>query len=56
MALKPIQISHEETDTLLNHVAAYLAEKNQVPYVVHRLDKETSGAIVFAKILLSYLF
>ena len=39
----------QETDTLLNHVAAYLAEKNQVPYVVHRLDKETSGAIVFAK-------
>ncbi|MGC3150608.1 pseudouridine synthase, partial [Enterococcus faecalis] len=38
-----------ETDTLLNHVAAYLAENNQVPYVVHRLDKETSGAIVFAK-------
>ena len=34
---------------MLNHVAAYLAEKNQVPYVVHRLDKETSGAIVFAK-------
>ncbi|EEU16270.1 pseudouridine synthase [Enterococcus faecalis] len=39
----------QETDTLLNHVAAYLAEKNQVPYVVHRLDKETSGAIVFTK-------
>ncbi|MGH2192946.1 pseudouridine synthase, partial [Enterococcus faecalis] len=39
----------QETDTLLNHVAAYLAEKNQVPYVVHRLDKENSGAIVFAK-------
>lgn len=39
----------QETNTLLNHVAAYLAEKNQVPYVVHRLDKETSGAIVFAK-------
>ena len=30
-------------------LCAYLAEKNQVPYVVHRLDKETSGAIVFAK-------
>lgn len=38
-----------ENDTLLNHLAAYLATKNQVPYVVHRLDKETSGAILFAK-------
>lgn len=39
----------EETDTLLNDLAAYLKPKNQLPYVVHRLDKETSGAIVFAK-------
>lgn len=31
---------------LLNHVAAYL---QQTCYVVHRLDKETSGAILFAK-------
>lgn len=38
-----------ENDTLLNHLATYLAPKNQVPYVVHRLDKETSGAILFAK-------
>lgn len=39
----------DETDTLLNDVAAYLQEKGQIPYVVHRLDKETSGAILFAK-------
>lgn len=39
----------DETDTLLNDLAAYLADKKQVPYVVHRLDKETSGAILFAK-------
>ncbi|WP_086314470.1 23S rRNA/1915/1917 synthase [Enterococcus sp. 7F3_DIV0205] len=39
----------DEHDTLLNHLAAYLAPKNQIPYVVHRLDKETSGAILFAK-------
>ncbi|MCA5012025.1 MULTISPECIES: RluA family pseudouridine synthase [unclassified Enterococcus] len=39
----------DEQETLLNHLAAYLAPKNQVPYVVHRLDKETSGAILFAK-------
>ncbi|ALS02649.1 RNA pseudouridine synthase [Enterococcus silesiacus] len=39
----------DENDTLLNHLAAYLVPKNQIPYVVHRLDKETSGAILFAK-------
>lgn len=39
----------EENHTLLNHVAAYLEPVNQLPYVVHRLDKDTSGAIVFAK-------
>lgn len=39
----------DENETLLNHLAAYLASKNQIPYVVHRLDKETSGAILFAK-------
>lgn len=38
-----------ETGTLLNDLAAYLAEKKQQPFVVHRLDKETSGAILFAK-------
>ncbi|MBF0818746.1 RluA family pseudouridine synthase [Streptococcus acidominimus] len=31
---------------LLNHVSAYV---QQTCYVVHRLDKETSGAILFAK-------
>lgn len=39
----------DETQTLLNHLAAYLAPNKQYPYVVHRLDKETSGAILFAK-------
>ncbi|MGM9902668.1 23S rRNA pseudouridine synthase D [Enterococcus sp. 10A9_DIV0425] len=38
-----------EKATLLNHLAAYLATKEQRPYVVHRLDKETSGAVLFAK-------
>lgn len=38
-----------EQDTLLNHVAAYLAPENMQPYVVHRLDKETSGVVLFAK-------
>lgn len=31
---------------LLNHVSAYI---NQTAYIVHRLDMETSGAILFAK-------
>ena len=39
----------DETDTLLNDLTAYLADKDQRPYVVHRLDKETSGVILFAK-------
>lgn len=39
----------DETATLLNDLSAYLGKKNERPYVVHRLDKETSGAILFAK-------
>ncbi|MBP1047226.1 RluA family pseudouridine synthase [Enterococcus sp. BWM-S5] len=39
----------EEHDTLLNQLAGYLVPKGQFPYVVHRLDRETSGCIVFAK-------
>lgn len=39
----------EEQGTLLNQLAGYLIPKGQFPYVVHRLDKDTSGCIVFAK-------
>lgn len=39
----------EEVGTLLNDLSAYLEKSGQRPYVVHRLDKETSGAILFAK-------
>lgn len=39
----------DEADTLLNDVADYLSSNKQLPYVVHRLDKETSGAVLFAK-------
>lgn len=51
---KPIKIKTHpneptENDTLLNYVAAYLDNKKQIPYVVHRLDKETSGCVLFAK-------
>ncbi|MDR2191905.1 MAG: RluA family pseudouridine synthase [Endomicrobium sp.] len=34
--------------TLLNAVSAY-SQGNFVPYLVHRLDKDTSGLIIFAK-------
>lgn len=48
---KPVHIKTHpnqpnEQDTMLNHVAAYL---DSHPYVVHRLDKETSGCLLFAK-------
>ncbi|MDR3111695.1 MAG: RluA family pseudouridine synthase [Elusimicrobiota bacterium] len=36
------------TGTLLNALAAYFKGKSQV-YLVHRLDKDTSGIILFAK-------
>ncbi|MGX7030751.1 RluA family pseudouridine synthase [Vagococcus zengguangii] len=39
----------DEKDALLNHVASYLAPQGLLPYVVHRLDMETSGLILFAK-------
>ena len=39
--------ANEPTElALLNHVSAYVG---QTCYVVHRLDKETSGAVLFAK-------
>ena len=39
--------ANEPTElALLNHVSAYVEE---TCYVVHRLDKETSGAVLFAK-------
>lgn len=38
-----------ERGTLLNQIAGYLQKTGQMPYVVHRLDQATSGAILFAK-------
>ncbi len=38
-----------ENGTLINQVGGYLKDKKQIPYVVHRLDKETSGLVLFAK-------
>lgn len=53
---KPIHVKTHpneptETDTMLNWVKGYMVDTNQEgnPYVVHRLDKETSGLLLFAK-------
>ncbi|RLD23292.1 MAG: RNA pseudouridine synthase [Bacteroidetes bacterium] len=36
-------------NTLVNGLVAYLSEKEQRPFLVHRLDKFTEGLMVFAK-------
>lgn len=38
-----------EVGATINHLAAYLETENTVPYMIHRLDQETSGALIFAK-------
>ncbi|MBW1604902.1 RluA family pseudouridine synthase [Lactobacillus sp. Sy-1] len=38
-----------ESGATINQVAGYLAPKNQQPYIIHRLDQQTSGAIIFGK-------
>ncbi|WP_051662881.1 RluA family pseudouridine synthase [Alicyclobacillus macrosporangiidus] len=41
--------SKERTGTLLGGLTAYLAPAGQVPHAVHRLDRDTSGVILYAK-------
>jgi 23S rRNA pseudouridine1911/1915/1917 synthase len=36
-------------NTLINGLVAYLADSNQRPFLVHRLDKYTQGLMIFAK-------
>ncbi|MCL0312580.1 RluA family pseudouridine synthase [Apilactobacillus sp. TMW 2.2459] len=38
-----------EKGTLLNFIEAYLNQKNQHAYMIHRLDRETSGLIIIGK-------
>lgn len=38
-----------EMGTVMNFAAAYLVSKNEQPYIVHRLDQATSGALIIAK-------
>lgn len=51
---KPAHMLTVQTDkgvstTLYNKVYEYLHKKNQRVFIVHRLDKDTSGIVVFAK-------
>lgn len=39
----------EEVGATINHLAAYLQTEGTLPYMIHRLDQETSGAMIFAK-------
>lgn len=39
----------EGNKTLYNEVYNYLHKKNQKCFIVHRLDKDTSGLVIFAK-------
>ena len=39
----------ERERTLYHEVREYLHKKNQKVFVVHRLDKDTSGIVLFAK-------
>jgi len=43
--------SDNETECAFSHVFEYLQQsgKNVRPYILHRIDKETSGVLVFAK-------
>ena len=46
-----ISTAKEKEKTLYHYVSSYLKEKNKSNkvFIVHRLDKETSGVVVFAK-------
>lgn len=39
----------EENNTLMNAAEYYLSKTNQHPYMIHRIDKETSGLLMIAK-------
>lgn len=49
--LLSISTSKEKEKTLYHYVSLYLKEKNKnnKVFIIHRLDKDTSGLIVFAK-------
>ncbi len=41
--------AHERSGSLLAGVASYLQPLGQVPHCIHRLDRDTSGVVMFAK-------
>lgn len=47
--LLTISTEKEKQKTLYHEVLEYLRKKNQKIFIIHRLDKETSGLIMFAK-------
>ena len=47
--LLTIADSKEKFKTLYHEVREYLHKKNQKVFIVHRLDKDTSGIVLFAK-------
>lgn len=47
--LLTISTKNEKERTLFHKVYLYCNKKNQKVFIVHRLDKDTSGLIVFAK-------
>lgn len=47
--LLTISTLNEKENTLYHQVYMYLKRKNQKTYIVNRLDRETSGLVVFAK-------
>lgn len=48
--------TQKNNNSLYNEVYDYLHKKNQKCFIVHRLDKDTSGLIIFAKNEKSKLF
>ena len=47
--LLTIGTSKNKTNTLYHEVREYIRKKNQKVFIVNRLDKETSGIVLFAK-------
>ena len=49
--LLSVESDKEREETAFNYVFNYLQNKNKAlrPYILHRIDKETSGVLVFAK-------
>ena len=44
-----ISTEKEKYNTLFHEVYEYIKKKNQKVFIVHRLDKDTSGLVLFAK-------